>query len=87
MENVLPISEYFESTEDNVAWEDLLGSTKTPTFLMKFVKKIMMQKRVIRTHLWKFFNPKNGRSFYQWLWNGEDQITDFLTINIALQIM
>ena len=29
---LLPISEYFESTEDNVAWESPLGSAKTPTF-------------------------------------------------------
>ena len=43
----------------------------------------MMQKGVIRTTLWKFFNPKNGRSFYQWIMEWVKTKYRFLSTNIS----
>ena len=82
---LLPISEYFESTEDNVAWESLLGSTKTPTFPYEnLAKDYDAKKGVIRTT--PFGNSltlKMAEASINGYGMGEDQITDFLTINIA----
>ena len=82
---LLPISEYFESTEDNVAWESLLGSAKTPTFPYEnLVKDYDAKKGVIRTT--PFGNSltlKMAEATINGYKMGEDQITDFLAINIA----
>ena len=82
---LLPISEYFESTEDNVAWESLLGSTKTPTFPYEnLAKDYDAKKGVIRTT--PFGNSltlKMAEASINGYGMGEDQITDFLAINIA----
>ena len=82
---LLPISEYFESTEDNVAWESLLGSAKTPTFPYEnLAKDYDAKKGVIRTT--PFGNSltlKMAEATIKGYKMGEDQITDFLTINIA----
>ena len=82
---LLPISEYFESTEDNVAWENLLGSAKTPTFPYEnLAKDYDAKKGVIRTT--PFGNSltlKMAEASINGYGMGEDQITDFLAINIA----
>ncbi len=82
---LLPISEYFESTEDNVAWENLLGSAKTPTFPYEnLAKDYYAKKGVIRTT--PFGNSltlKMAEATINGYKMGEDHITDFLTINIA----
>ena len=82
---LLPISEYFESTEDNVAWESLLGSTKTPTFPYEnLAKDYYAKKGVIRTT--PFGNSltlKMAEATIKGYKMGEDNITDFLAINIA----
>ena len=82
---LLPISEYFESTEDNVAWESLLGSAKTPTFPYEnLAKDYDAKKGVIRTT--PFGNSltlKMAEASINGYGMGEDHITDFLTINIA----
>lgn len=82
---LLPISEYFESTEDNVAWESLLGSAKTPTFPYEnLAKDYDAKKGVIRTT--PFGNSltlKMAEATINGYGMGEDQITDFLAINIA----
>ena len=82
---LLPISEYFESTEDNVAWESLLGSAKTPTFPYEnLAKDYDAKKGVIRTT--PFGNSltlKMAEATIKGYKMGEDQITDFLAINIA----
>ena len=82
---LLPISEYFESTEDNVAWESLLGSAKTPTFPYEnLAKDYDAKKGVIRTT--PFGNSltlKMAEATINGYKMGEDQITDFLAINIA----
>ena len=82
---LLPISEYFESTEDNVAWENLLGSAKTPTFPYEnLAKDYDAKKGVIRTT--PFGNSltlKMAEASINGYGMGEDNITDFLAINIA----
>lgn len=82
---LLPISEYFESTEDNVAWESLLGSAKTPTFPYEnLAKDYDAKKGVIRTT--PFGNSltlKMAEATIKGYKMGEDNITDFLAINIA----
>ena len=82
---LLPISEYFESTEDNVAWENLLGSAKTPTFPYEnLAKDYDAKKGVIKTT--PFGNSltlKMAEASINGYGMGEDHITDFLTINIA----
>lgn len=82
---LLPISEYFESTEDNVAWESLLGSAKTPTFPYEnLAKDYEAKKGVIRTT--PFGNSltlKMAEATIKGYKMGEDNITDFLAINIA----
>ena len=82
---LLPISEYFESTEDNVAWENLLGSAKTPTFPYEnLAKDYDAKKGVIRTT--PFGNSltlKMAEASINGYGMGEDHITDFLAINIA----
>ena len=82
---LLPISEYFESTEDNVAWENLLGSAKTPTFPYEnLAKDYDAKKGVIRTT--PFGNSltlKMAEATIKGYKMGEDNITDFLAINIA----
>lgn len=80
-----PISEYKESTADNVSWEGLLGSAKTPTFpysnlLIDFDKN----KGVIRTT--PFGNTLTllaAEAAIEGSEMGKDEITDFLVVNLA----
>ena len=82
---LLPISEYFESTEDNVAWESLLGSAKTPTFPYEnLAKDYDAKKGVIRkTPFGNSLTQKMVEASIKGSVLGEDNITDFLAINIA----
>lgn len=82
---LLPIAQYTESTRDNADWEYPLGSAKTPEFpYSNILEDYKKKKGLIRTTPFgstltlKF--AEAARDNYQL---GEDEITDFLAINIA----
>ena len=80
-----PIREYIESTADNVAWEQLLGSATTPTFPYKNLASDYDKKKgVIRTT--PFGNSLTLRAAEAAIdgYNlGRNTDTDFLVVNLA----
>ncbi len=80
-----PIAQYRESTADNVEWEHLLGSAKTPTFpYNNLPQDYAAKKGVIRTT--PFGNTltlKASEAAVDGYQLGKDADTDFLVINIA----
>ncbi len=80
-----PISSYVESTQDEVAWEGLLGSAKTPTFPYRNLPgDFKANKNIIRTTpfgntltLWAAEAAVEGNQM------GADEVTDFLVVNLA----
>ncbi|MDE5439115.1 alkaline phosphatase family protein [Elizabethkingia meningoseptica] len=82
---LLPISQYTESSADNVAWEGLLGSKKTPTFpYTDLAKDYEAKKGLIRTT--PFGNTltlQMAEAAIDGNQMGADNITDFLTVNLA----
>ncbi|QCX52809.1 alkaline phosphatase PafA [Elizabethkingia sp. JS20170427COW] len=82
---LLPIKEYTESSADNVAWEDVLGSKKTPTFpYSDLAKDYEKKKGIIRTtpygNTLSLLMADAAIDGYQL---GADEVTDFLTVNLA----
>lgn len=82
---LLPISQYTESTADNVPWEQLLGSAKTPTFpYSNLGTDYLAKKGIIRTT--PFGNTltlKMAEAALDGYNMGRGAETDFLAINIA----
>ncbi|MGZ5188101.1 MAG: alkaline phosphatase PafA [Kaistella sp.] len=81
----LPIAKYTESTADDVPWEQLLGSAKTPTFpYSSLAADYAAKKGVIRTT--PFGNSltlKVAEAALEGYNMGRNADTDFLAINIA----
>ena len=81
----LPISQYTESTADDVPWEQLLGSAKTPTFpYNNLAADYATKKGIIRTT--PFGNSltlKVAEAALDGYQMGRNAETDFLAINIA----
>lgn len=82
---VLPINQYTESTADDVSWEQLLGSAKTPTFpYSDLPEDYAAKKGIIRTT--PFGNSltlKVAQAALDAYNMGRNTETDFLAINIA----
>lgn len=82
---VLPINQYTESTADDVSWEQLLGSAKTPTFpYSNLAADYAAKKGIIRTT--PFGNSltlKVAQAALDAYNMGRNTETDFLAINIA----
>ena len=81
----LPINQYTESTADDVPWEQLLGSAKTPTFpYNSLASDYATKKGIIRTT--PFGNTltlKAAEAALDAYNMGRNTDTDFLAINIA----
>ena len=81
----LPIAQYTESTADDVPWEQLLGSAKTPTFpYNNLAADYAAKKGIIRTT--PFGNSltlKVAEAALDGYQMGRNAETDFLAINIA----
>ena len=81
----LPIAQYTESTADDVPWEQLLGSAKTPTFpYSNLAADYAAKKGIIRTT--PFGNSltlKVAEAALDGYQMGRNAETDFLAINIA----
>lgn len=82
---IKPINEYKESTADDVPWEHLLGSAKTPTFpYSNLAADYAAKKGVIRTT--PFGNTltlKASEAAIEGYQMGVTGETDFLVINLA----
>lgn len=82
---LLPISEYKESTRDDVPWESLLGSATKPVFpYTNLAKDYESKKGVLRTTPFgNSYTLKFAEATVDGYQMGKDDITDFLAINIA----
>ena len=82
---LLPISEYKESTRDDVSWESLLGSATKPVFpYTNLAKDYESKKGVLRTTPFgNSYTLKFAEATVDGYQMGKDDITDFLAINIA----
>lgn len=82
---LLPISEYTESTADNVAWEGLLGTAKTPAFPYDNLADDYRQKRdnIRYTPFGNTLTLKLAEAAVVGEDMGADEIPDMLAINIA----
>jgi predicted AlkP superfamily pyrophosphatase or phosphodiesterase len=82
---LLPISEYFESSPDNSAWEGLLGSAKIPTFpYSNLAADFRANRDVIRyTPFGNTLTLRAAEAAIKGENLGEDAVTDFLAVNLA----
>jgi predicted AlkP superfamily pyrophosphatase or phosphodiesterase len=82
---LLPINQYTESASDNVAWEGLLGSAKTPTFpYTKLAADYEARKDIIRsTPFGNTLTLKVAEAAVKGEMLGADAVTDFLAVNLA----
>ena len=82
---LLPIAEYTESSPDNSPWEGLLGSAKTPTFPYNNLAADYLEKKdhIRSTPFGNTLTLKVAEAALQGENLGEDEITDFLAINLA----
>lgn len=82
---MLPINQYTESSPDNSAWEGLLGSAKTPTFpYSNLAADYQTKKDNIRyTPFGNTLTLKVAEASVEGESLGQDNITDFLAINMA----
>lgn len=82
---LLPIEQYTESTQDNSAWEGLLGSAKTPTFpYSNLAADYEAKKDNIRsTPFGNTLTLKFAEAAIDGYHMGRNADTDFLAINIA----
>ena len=82
---LLPIEEYTESTADNVSWEGLLGSAKTPTFpYSNLAKDYEAKKDNIRsTPFGNTLTLQFAEAAIDGYNMGRNTDADFLAINIA----
>lgn len=82
---LLPINQYTESSPDNSAWEGLLGSSKTPTFPYSNLAKDYKDKKdnIRYTPFGNTLTLKLAEASVEGEKLGNDDITDFLAINLA----
>jgi len=82
---LLPIEEYTESSPDDVKWEGLLGSVEKPVFPYKNLSQDYKKSHgIIRaTPFGNTLTLKLAEAALSGYQLGEDNITDFLTINMA----
>lgn len=82
---LLPINQYTESTPDNVSWEGLLGSSKTPTFpYSNLAEDYKTKKDNIRyTPFGNTLTLKLAEASVDGENLGADDVTDILAINLA----
>ena len=82
---LLPINQYTESSRDDVPWEYLLGSAKTPTFpYSNLAKDFEDKKGILRTTPYgNTYTLKFAEASIDGYELGKDEITDFLAINLA----
>lgn len=82
---LLPISDYTESSADNVSWEGLLGSAKTPTFpYSSLAEDYKAKPDVIRsTPFGNTLTLKMAEASLEGEGLGADDVTDLLAVNIA----
>lgn len=82
---LLPIGQYTESSPDNVAWEGLLGSARTPTFpYSNLAADYQTKKDNIRsTPFGNTLTLKLAEASIEGENLGKDNITDILAVNIA----
>lgn len=82
---ILPINEYTESTADNVTWEGLLGSAKTPTFpYSNLAADYAKKKKVIRkTPFGNTLTLEAAKAALDAYNMGRNETSDFLAINLA----
>ncbi len=82
---LLPIEEYTESTADNQPWEGLLGSAKTPTFPYTHLAEDYAKKKKIikQTPFGNTLTLELADTVVDAYQMGQDEITDFLAINLA----
>lgn len=82
---LLPISEYTESTRDDVPWEKPVGTAKSPTFpYNNLAADYAVNKGVLRTTPFgNTYTLKFAEAAIDGYQLGADQITDFLAINVA----
>ena len=82
---LLPINEYKESTRDDVPWENPVGSAEKPVFpYTKLAEDFNKNKGIIRTT--PFGNTLTlqfAKTTLEGYGLGEDNVTDFLAINLA----
>ena len=84
-DTLLPISEYTESTEDNVSWEGLLGSAKAPVFPYNNLAADYEAKKdnIRSTPFGNTLTLKFAEAAIDGYSMGRNVATDFLAINIA----
>ena len=82
---LLPIEQYTESSPDNSPWEGLLGSATTPTFPYSNLKKDYLEKpdNIRYTPFGNTLTLELAKTALEGEALGQDNITDFLAINIA----
>ncbi|WP_124639679.1 alkaline phosphatase PafA [Amniculibacterium aquaticum] len=82
---LLPIQQYTESSPDNSSWEGLLGSAKTPTFPYNNLAQDFQKKKgeIRATPFGSTLTLKLAEASITGEQLGQDNITDFLAINIA----
>lgn len=82
---LLPINQYTESSPDNVSWEGLLGSSKTPTFpYSNLAEDYKTKKDNIRyTPFGNTLTLKLAEASVEGENLGADDVTDILAINLA----
>lgn len=82
---LLPIEQYTESSPDNSPWEGLLGSAKTPTFPYQNLAADFQKKKgeIRATPFGSTLTLKLAEASVEGEKLGQDNITDFLAINIA----
>lgn len=82
---VLPIADYKESSADDVPWESLLGSSTKPVFpYTNLAGDFAKKKGVLRTTPFgNTYTLKFAEATLDGYQLGQDEITDFLAINIA----
>jgi predicted AlkP superfamily pyrophosphatase or phosphodiesterase len=82
---LLPINEYTESSPDNSPWEGLLGSAKTPTFPYNNLAQDYQKKKgeIRYTPFGNTLTLQLAQASVLGEKLGQDEITDFLAINIA----
>ncbi len=82
---LLPIEQYTESTRDDVPWENLLGSAVKPTFpYNNLAEDYAKKKGILRTTPFgNVYTLKFAEAAVDGYQLGQDNITDFLAINVA----
>ena len=82
---LLPIEQYTESSPDNSSWEGLLGSAKTPVFPYSNLAQDYQKKKgdIRYTPFGNTLTLNLAKTSIEGENLGQDNITDFLAINLA----